>query len=503
MKKIMIIVIAIILIIVGVFVFKSKSNKFNYEIPKITEYNYFILKDNEKYGVIDKNGNTIIEANYTDVVIPNPEKDIFVCYDGEKSNILNVNNEKLYTEYEQVEPIKLKNVASPLCYEKSTLMYKKDGLYGLIDFNGNIITKNIYESIENLQPTEGKFLVKRENKVGVIDLKGNTIVDIKYDEILSDGYYTKEDGYQKSGFIISTTTEDGYKYGYISYKAKNILKTEYNEITRISKEDDSNIYLIASSNGQYGFYQNSKKIIDNEYQSITYDENTDLLILEKNKKYGASNISGKTIINVENDSLETRGIYIYTKKQNENKVYDIEGKDININYNKKIYETDNSEYFISTLLNNNITYYGIVNKEGTQLVNETYRYIEYLYKDYFIVSDETGNFGVINSNNKIILDIQYSSMQKIKEKNILQAINDNSTDFYSEEMKLTASVQNADIQIQEDYIIIINKDDKIYLNSNGDEIKDNSNLKNTSFLDTIGDYKKVQTTLQNIYYIKE
>ena len=57
--------------------------------------------------------------------------------------IRNSQKEEKFTEFEKVEPIKLKNVASILCYEKSVLKYEKDGLYGLIDFNEKKITKNI------------------------------------------------------------------------------------------------------------------------------------------------------------------------------------------------------------------------------------------------------------------------------------------------------------------------------------------------------------------------
>ena len=75
-------------------------------------------------------------------------------------------NETIFDEYTKVEPIKLKNIASILCYEKTALKYEQDGKYGLISFEGKQITKNLYDSIDNLQATEGKMLVKKENKFG-------------------------------------------------------------------------------------------------------------------------------------------------------------------------------------------------------------------------------------------------------------------------------------------------------------------------------------------------
>lgn len=505
-KKIFAILIILILIIVGIFAVKSKKqSKYNYEIEAVNEYNYYIYKDNEQYGVIDKNGGIIVEAKYSNVVIPNPEKDIFVCYNNQDTEVLNSKKEKLFTNYEMVEAIKLKNVASALTYEKSVLMYKQEGLYGLIDFEGKVITKNSYHSIENLQPTEGKFLVSKDDKYGIIDIKGNTLVDLEYNKVTSDGYYTEKDGYKKSGFIVSNKTEDGFKYGYISYTGKKVLDAQYNEIERISKEDDKNIYLICSENGQFGLYQNSKKIIQNEYQSITYDDNVDLIILQKNKKYGAATLEGKIIIHTENDELISKGIYLYAKNSNDKKVYDMQGNTVDINYNRSIYKTENEEYRISTILNNNITYYGITDKNNNQLVDENYRYIEYLYKNYFIATDEKGNLGVINSSGKVILDMKYSSLQKIKGKNIVQAVEAETgmTEYYSAEMKKVATVSKANTQIQNDYIIVSNDKEKIYLDDDGNLIKDASSLKNTEFPDKIGDYKKEQITIENVYYIKE
>ena len=261
-KKILIVLLILVAIIAGIFIIKNiNSRKYDYKIEEISEFNYYIYQENNQYGIIDKNGKKIIDANYSNLIIPNPEKDIFVCYAGDKAIILNSKNETQFTEYDEIIPIKLKSAASTLAYEKSVLIYRKDGLYGLIDFNGKKITKNIYESIENLQPTEGKFLVSKDEKYGVIDLKGNEIVKPEYDKIVSDGYYTQKDKYKKSGFVVYKKTDDGYKCGFITYNGKSILDTKYNEIERISKEDDKNIYLIAAENGKKGLYKNSKNII--------------------------------------------------------------------------------------------------------------------------------------------------------------------------------------------------------------------------------------------------
>ena len=176
---------------------------------------------------------------------------------------------------------------------------------------------------------------------------------------------------------------------------------------------------------------------------------------------------------------------------------------VDINFNRTIYKTESNEYKISTILNNNITYYGIMDKDGNKLVDENYRYLEYLYKDYFIATDENGNLGVINSKGKVILDMKYSSLQKIKGKNIIQAVENNISEFYSVEMKKIEEVEKPSVFVEDDYIVVASGDKKIYLDNDGKVIEDTSNLKRESYPDIIGDYNKEQVTVENVYYVKK
>lgn len=504
MKKGFLITILLFLVIIGVYWIKN-NKEYDYKIEKVSEYNYFVYKENEKFGVINKNGNVIVNATYENVIIPNFEKPVFICINENKTEVLDDKSNKIFDKYEEIKPIKLKNVANALNYEKSVLIYKKNDLYGLIDFNGKEITKNIYNSIECLGSSEGKFLVSINNKYGVIDLNGKKLVDVKYDYIQSDEYNTKESGYKESGFIVGTKKDDKYQFGYINYKGKKILNEKYSNIERISKEDEKNTYLIVQNDDEkYGFYKNSRKILNLEYEDIVYDENVESLFVKKDKKYGVINLKGKTIVQVNNDEISSRGIYIYAKFQNENKVYDKNGNIININYNKSIYLTESEDYKISTVLNNNIIYYGIIDKNQNQLVEEKYRYIEYLFKNYFIAVNDEGMLGIINSNDKEILEMNYNSIQKIKGKNIIQAGKKGSTkiEFYSQDIKQVLTMEKPQIQTQDEYVIISNGTEKVFLDNNGEIIKDTSNLKNAGFPEKIGEYKKEQITIETVYYTK-
>ena len=525
MKKRVIILIIICLIIAGAFFIINKSlNKYNYEIEKISEYKYYRYKENNNYGVIDKDGNKIINATYSGVIIPNLDKDIFICYTGKEGIVLNSKGEKLFSEYEKVMPIKLKNVADALNYEKSVLIYYKDGKCGLMDFKGRKITKNLYESIENLQPTEGKLLVSKDNKKGVIDIKGNILVDTKYDVISSDNYFTEDEDYKKSGFIIENITDDGHRYGYVDYKGKTILEVKYNEIMRLPRKDKKDVYLIASENGKFGLYNNTKEILKKDYQDIIYSETTNCVIFQKNQKYGVANLNGKIIIEPKNEELIDDGVYFYAKSGTENIVYDVYGNKVNMNFNRRIYTTSNENYRISTILNNNITYYGVINKNDTQIVSEKYRYIEYLFDNYFIAKNDEGKLGIINDKEETIFELKYESLQKIKDKNIIQT-NDSEgiIEFYSKKLEKVASIKtsrinaeidqlggfgtetasNYSLNIKDDYLIINSENNKIYLNNDGEIIQDISTIQDKKFPDNIKNYKKIWINSDDVYYSSE
>lgn len=478
MKKrniIIIIIVAIILIIiasVGIYKIIEEQGK-NYEIEKIKQYNYFLLKQDNQYGIIDKKGNIIISPKYSEIQTPNPEKAVFVCHEGEDTKVLNERKEEILTEYRNVQPIRLKNISSDLMYEKSILRYEKEGKYGLISLEGKEIAKPIYDEIEGLPYKEGELLVKQNDKYGVINIKGNKLVEIKYDEVKADEYYTEEKGYRYAGYIVLNKTEEGYRYGYLNAKGKEILKPQYNEILRVTeRQEDENTYLICAKNGQYGINKNGETIIENEYQSIQYDSTNQVFIIEKSKKYGIANLEGKLIVPVQYNQIDITGIYFYAQNEQGTTVYNNNGTQANIDANVAILNTSNEKYKIR-INNQEGTKYGVINKEGKQLIKEDYNYIEYLYDNYFIASDENRKLGILDDKGTIKVEMNHDSLQKIQDTDLIQAmIAQNSvTQIYSTKMEKICEMENATIEVKEQYIKVYNEAEIKYFSKEGKELR--------------------------------
>lgn len=111
MKKVIGVLIAIAVIIMFVISIRSllKSGK----AKENTNHEYFAVYDNNKWGVINSNGEEVIHTSYDEmIIVPDSTKNLFICtYDVDyengtyKTKVINDKEEILFSNYEAVEPI--------------------------------------------------------------------------------------------------------------------------------------------------------------------------------------------------------------------------------------------------------------------------------------------------------------------------------------------------------------------------------------------------------------
>lgn len=475
-RWIIISVLTIIVLAIGIMAIVNELN-LHYKIEEISEYNYFILEQNGKYGVIDKSGNIVIDADYEAVQIPNPSKDIFICikeYNQDTKEyatvVYNSKKEEILSNYNNVQAVAIFTNINSTPYERSVLTYKENGKYGLIDLQGKEITKPIYDEISSINYKEGTFLVKQNEQEGIINMKGKTIIKCEYESVTSDNYYNEDQNNEKAGFIVSKKTDDGYRYGYINYRGSKIVKPIFTQLERVTEiSDDKNIYFIAFKDGQAGLLKNNKEIVNYEYEDIQYNVLSDVFIIQRNGKYGATTREGKTILYPEYSSVYTGGIYINAVKDNVIEIFDLQGNKIETDINSKI-KTENSNYYI-TIDKNNI--YKVVDANENVIINNDYNYMEYLPGDYFIVARDSKN-GVVDINGKSVIELKYDSISRINETNILQAETNKSIELYNLNMKKITTMSNATIkEVKDDkeYILLFSENDFKYLDKDGNILK--------------------------------
>ena len=363
MKKVFAVIIAIAVIIMFIFIIKKLLVK-DKDTGTISSSSYFALYKDNKWGVINSNGDIVIDPAYQEmIVIPNSKNAIFICtYDidyetGEyKTKVLNEKNQEIFTNYDKVEAIANKDENNNLWYEENILKVEKNGKYGIINSTGKELTLIEYDEITASAGIKNSLKVKKDNKYGIINEDGKVVIPTSYADIEEIG---KDN---KSGFIVKN---ENNKYGVIDYSNNVILNCDYNKIYKIHSND---LYVVTENTLQK-VVRTAENGTSTDVLVKGYDEITDILatkdsgvIFKKANKYGIMDLSGNVILDAQYDYLKEAktGIFIAKKgdkygiinNSNEEK---LAFNYTSINYNEKadIYVAEDSE-LNSSILNNNL-----------------------------------------------------------------------------------------------------------------------------------------------------
>lgn len=483
-KIIIILAIIIIAAVTLVITFTRIGKPGNTQIQEITEKDveYYVLRKEEQYGVIDKLGNVVIEPKYIQVQIPNPTTDLFLCttdtdIENPKWTVFNKEKQEILTQYEDIQALPINQQTSYVPYEKNILIYKENGSYGIINLKGDKITDAIYEEISGIDYKEGYLKVKKQNSYGVIDTKGKTIIKNEYDNIMADGFYDKNTKYQKSGFITRIKTDDGYRFGYANEKGKKVLDTIYNELNRITEiENDKDVYLVISTNGKYGLTKKGKVILEPEFTEISFDKNSNLIIVTKGNATGIVDLKGKSILPIDYDFVTIGGDYIIANKGETKLVFNTLGEQIDTDVSN--HTTVSKEY---SIIIDNDNYYNIVDNSNNKLLKDKYIYIDYFKDDMFIATKDAKT-GIIKADESIVVPIKYGTIQKIEDTKLLQAIDtqNGKIDLIDEKGKIIEGIEQAKIIKTDNYIKIYSDTDMKYFNLDGKVIYNRDLFKGNS-----------------------
>lgn len=243
------------------------GNRINPDYNEIKDLgeNCFLVKENGKWGIIDKNKKILVPIEYSSF---EPFTDyLFLATKGDKKGLIN----------------KYGNIALPVKYDEITpfadhlFMTKASGIVGIIDDMGNPVITGNYNSLQKL-PNSNNLEVKVGNKCGIIDLRGNVIIDPVYDEIdCSKANYMiiKKDG--KLGFIID----------------KTVIKPDYDRI--VFTQDEHGI-IVVNKGDLKGFVNVYKeKLVSPVYENISRFSSRGHAFVEKNGKLMYVDINGKEL----------------------------------------------------------------------------------------------------------------------------------------------------------------------------------------------------------------
>ena len=416
-----------IAVVIMIIVSINKILRGNDETEEQVASTYFTVYSNEKWGVIDNNGNTVIEPQYDEmIVIPNKSKAIFIyAYDindetGEyKTKAINNKNETLFTGYDKIEAIENYDSKQNIWFENNLLRVSNDGQYGLIDFEGNVVLNCEYDEITALKGVTENLIVKKDQKVGLVNSKGQSIIKVVYSDIK-----TLQDG-SKSEYIIVDETG---KMGVISTSGTVILEPQYDEIKYVYSAD---IYAVREEK-EWKLVNKSAETVLEGYDNFLHVKG-DNVIIEESEKYGIVTLTSEEKIKAEYEDLKYAfSIYYIAQKDGKYGVINVNNEivvpfeHLNMNYVEEggfivadITETE------TVIFDNNLAkkLTGIFEEINTEkgyiraYIDGNYKYYNFKFEEKsssdiltnntIYLSKKDGKFGFVDKAGQVVVDYIY------------------------------------------------------------------------------------------------
>ena len=374
---------------------------------------YYIVQLNNKIGIIDEKGNQIIPINFEPELYIDP---IF----SEGLILLKSNGEKYYYNENGDEIIKL-SASAAYSFSNGLAMIKKDNLFGYIDKNGDQVIDCKYAEAYTFNENFDYTPVKYNGLWGVIDKKSNAIIDFIYRNIeykpdfdvflvqknnltgilsISNGKLNTREYYNEVKILkpdLFLVKKDKI-WGIVDLIDNVIIPINYDEIQYYTN------FFIAKKDKLWGvIVPTGNVIIPFNYHDIKYFDNLNLFFLKKSKKWNIhyfDNINESIFSCDKYICLEI--FYIIVQK---NEFYLIN------NHGSTRLEIDdvnksNDQYYI-VLRNGRM---GVMNNVGEYIIPADYEDIDFLNKHLFIIKSDK-KFGVVDYSNKIILKPIYDKVE--------------------------------------------------------------------------------------------
>lgn len=427
MKKVLGVIVAILVIIMVIVsivnVIKNGEDK-----KKVKSYSYYTVYENGKFGVINNEGETVINPEYTEIVlIPNKDVPIFICtydlndQDGTyKTKVINQKNEEIFKEYSEVEAIDNFDSKQNIWYEDDVLRVEKDGKYGLINFEGKEVLPCDYDEITALKGVTNNLLVKKDGKVGLVNEKGQTIVNTEYKDIK-----TLKEGYKNEYIIVN----DNNQYGIISTTGTVIIEPKYEDVKYLN---NSEMFAIKDAGVWKLINKDNQILIDGGYDNII-EAKGENVVVEKGGKYGVVTTKNEEKIPVEYEQIKyTFSIYYIAKTGGKYGIINLNNEQvkdfnyINMDYVEKgdFIQADVSDTE-TVIFDNNLSekISGIVSEINQEkgyikvYTNNEYKYYNFKFEEKkssdiltsnnLFLSKKDGKYGYVNKEGKVIVDYIY------------------------------------------------------------------------------------------------
>lgn len=403
-------------------------------------YNFYFVKENGKYGIIDSSGKRLfpsiinakgikhgtnmlsIQDKYqflTQAGNVLPEKyDSFkvtprrylLVFTGKNKFYLDAQGKKMLSaDYQDI-----------LFSGKDWFVVKKKDKYGIVRANNKVLVACKYDSIaQKNYHLPHLWFIQEKGKWGALDTNFQVSIPLKYDNIDFQFFNI---------YVYFIRTKKEGKYGALNPNGKEILPAIYDTLTIAYGQK----WIKVGKNKQQGLFdENGKMILPIEYQQINLFSKG-LAVVQKNDKCGVIDTFGKEIVPLKYEGLNVVNGFIVTKTDCKYGLLDSLGRTLLPMEYDMI-----SPFSASSLLLMK------ENKSSLYLINRNkiisgFNFLQSLSNaaPLFLVEKTQNNsrkFGVIDENEKFIIPLEYDNIwiEPYGDRNIISAIKNNNTEFFT------------------------------------------------------------------------
>lgn len=387
-----------------------------------------------KYGVIDCNGNVVVDPIYDE--IEDFREGIAVFSKDGKYGAINEKGRII------AEPIF--DQLFSFCEGKARFII--DRKYGYINSFGGIIANGQFDQAEDFH--KGIALFKSNGKWGAIDSNGNIVLEPTYEKL---GYYNGDNLIYKNNGM----------FGLIDRSGNTIVSAEYEAIKWYL-----NGYSAFKKNKKWGFIdENGRIVIDAKYDFV-YPFSYGLAHVKINKQWGAININGDIVVEPKFDYIGrsfSDGLKCI-KKNNKWGFIDQNGQIVIEPKYENAFPRFKCEMAVMKLDGKTI----LIDKADNTLAYLDYDYVDDFHEGAAKV-EKNGKYGFIDKTGDLIVDLKYDDVSCFseglaiaKQNNIRRFINNNDDIVIDDNFDLSHIFKNN--------LAIISKRFFEYVNANGEVV---------------------------------
>jgi len=286
---------------------------------KFANANYYKVKLDNRFGVINTDGGILLSTNYERILDSELSDSVLIAkFEGVWGSIK--------SPYDNFSVIKADNIISEGPFKIIVLGDKQ----GLLNRNGSISLSPKYDRISSIRGTSlesDSYLLKVKigSKYGLLDRGFNEVLPLEYDQIDYDPFVQDD----RRGTSYGLTYNVGYipifmgdKMGYFDIDSKKIkFEPIYDDIKGLGVRNYGlEVVSIAKLNGKFGLLSNNtgKPITPFKYDNVSpfVFDNLSASVKIKNKS-GLLSIDGIEVISCSYDSIADFGIkYVSTLYKN-------------------------------------------------------------------------------------------------------------------------------------------------------------------------------------------